>query len=121
MGHCDHHEHGHHGHGHHDQGHGCGHGVHFFTRHMHGAFGHHGRWGDRHFGPPWAQRHDEGDSPLRGSVFALLALVRAAQPGQEESVRAVLDEARRRIAAIFAESVPATPTSAKEDRDITHV
>jgi len=88
------------------------------------AWGHHfggpfGHGGPRFGGGPWG-RHGQHGGPerearseafrtLRPSVGNLIALLRASDPAQAGQIKAVLDEARRRIAAIMAET-PSSPT-----------
>ena len=85
--------------------------------HFGGPFGH-GHGGPR-FGGPWG-RHGRHGGPereargeafrtLRPSVEGLVALLRASDPAQAGQIKAVLDDARRRIAAILAETL-STPT-----------
>jgi len=73
-------------------------------------FAHGGPWGrhGRHGGP---EREARGEAfrTLRPSVEGLVALLRASDPAQAGQIKAVLDDARRRIAAILAET-PSTPT-----------
>ena len=73
-------------------------------------FAHGGPWGrhGRHGGP---EREARGEAfrTLRPSVEGLIALLRASDPAQAGQIKAVLDDARRRIAAILAET-PSTPT-----------
>lgn len=82
--------------------------------------------GPPHFGPPgaWGRRgpHPEREQrwatmgTLRPAVGSLIALIRAAEPSDVQAIEGVLADARRRIAAILAESQPTTP-SARQTSD----
>ena len=84
--------------------------------HFGGPFGHGGprfgggSWG-RHswHGGPEREARGEAFRTLRPSVGNLIALLRASDPAQASQIKAVLDDARRRIAAILAET-PSAPT-----------
>jgi len=68
-----------------------------------------GEWG-REWGRdrgPWQGPGREGARGLRHDIQTIVALVRAADARQIDEVRAVLADARKRIAAILAEAQPA--------------
>lgn len=81
--------------------------------------GHSATGGPRFGGGPWGRhsRHGGSGREPRGEAFRtlppsvgnLIALLRASDPAQAGQIKAVLDDARRRIAAILAET-PSTPT-----------
>ncbi|HWE63256.1 MAG TPA: hypothetical protein VHB98_16190 [Chloroflexota bacterium] len=85
--------------------------------------------GPRPFGPPW--RHGEWHRDpareqahaalrsLRPTIAGLIGLAHAAEPSQVEAIQAVLHDARRRIAAILAESGPAPMSRPAADTGIT--
>lgn len=74
-------------------------------------FGH----GGPHFGPPWARGGFDPErfaafQSLRPSIGSLMALLRAADARQLRQIQGVLDDTRKRIAAILAEDQPVSPS-----------
>jgi hypothetical protein len=71
--------------------------------------------GGPHFGPPWTRGGFDPErfaafQTLRPSIASLMALLRAADARQLRQIQGVLDDTRRRIAAILAEDQPARPS-----------